>query len=414
MADLHNVYLIVQFHPHGEDLHPRVIGKFFLDQEHFEVLEDHVGWLSDLQKESPSEASRVIWRLANSMYYKVVSVEDVRQGRHPELIPETPVPPSAGPESRFEYHRVGVPEAQLVEFHEGKAYLDGYPLSPEDLQQMLDNVQAGSATLGYKAPEEESMQKAEEFFMSLAKVEPKLEAALAGLRSAVKAGHVHPDVLKHLTREIFTDSMVPSIGNKKAYQDFLSRPKQGIHIRADGANFGDINKKFGFETGNQAIKALFTAVREAMDETVGRSHGKVFRIGGDEGHFLVPTHEHAALFARSLRNKLEAIPPVGGTHPLAMSLGFGSTPEHAELAMINAKVKAKEDPGYRTGKVKTHAASQVPGFEGHIPTGPDQLNLRPLPSAVPQAQPAVSPPQQTSSPDTQKPQNTEAPKSSLS
>jgi GGDEF domain-containing protein len=380
MEGLQNLYLICQMHPYGDDLHTTIIGKFYLDKEHFEVLEDHVGWLEGLQKETPAEVAQTIWKMANSMYYKVVSLEDVRQGKYPELIPETPVPPSAGPESRFEYHRLGMANPQLLEFHEGKAYLDGHPLSSEDLQQMLDNVQAGHATLGYKS--EEDVQKAEELFLTLAKVEPQLEAALQGLRAAVKAGHVHPDVLKNLTKEIFTDSMVRGTGNKKAYLDFLGRPKQGIHIRMDGNDFGPINKIHGFETGNMAIGAMGGAIREAMNEAVGRSNGKVFRIGGDEFHAFVPSHEHAAQFARAVRNKLEAIPAVGGTHNLSLSIGFGHTPDHAELALINAKGQ-KKATGAKPGQAKTHAASQVPGYEGHIPTGSDQLPLRPLPTENP-------------------------------
>jgi len=390
MEGLQNLYLLCQLHPHGDDLHTVIAGKFYLDDQHFEVLEDHVGWLKELQDKPPAEAARVIWRLANSMYYKVVNMEDMRQGKHPDMIPETPTPPSPGPESRFEYHRVGIPEAQLVEFHVGKAYLDGHPLSPEDLQQMLDNVQNGSATLGYKQ-EEDGLQKSEEFFMSLAKVEPHLDAALQGLRSAVKAGHVHPDVLKHLTNEIFTDSMVKGLGNNKAYHDFLSRPKQGVHIRMDGNDFGGINKTHGFETGNKAISAMGGAIREAMDEAVGRSQGKAFRIGGDEFHAFVPSHEHAAQFARAVRQKLEAIPAVGGTHNLSLSLGFGHTPDHAELALINAK-GAKKASGARPGQSKTHAASQVPGYEGLIPTGADQLPLKTIPQMPAQTVAAAAQP----------------------
>jgi len=389
MEGLQNLYILYQLHPSGDDLHAVVAGKFYLDSEHFEVLEDHVGWLADLQKQTPGEASRVIWRLANSMYYQVVNMEDMRQGKHPDLISETPLPPSPGPESRFEYHRVGMPEAQVLEFHSGKAYLDGHPLAPEDLQHMLDNVQQGAATLGYK--QDDDLQKTEEYFMSLAKVEPHLDSALQGLRAAVKAGHVHPDVLKHLTNEIFTDSMVRNVGNKKAYEDFLSRPKQGIHIRMDGNDFGGINKIHGFETGNKAISAMGGAIREAMDEAVGRAHGKVFRIGGDEFHAFVPSHEHAAHFARSVRQKLEAIPAVGGTHNLSLSLGFGHTPDHAELALINAK-GVKKAAGHKPGTSKTYAASQVPGYEGHIPTGADQLPLKPIPEAAPApTQPAQAP-----------------------
>ena len=166
----------------------------------------------------------------------------------------------------------------------------------------------------------------------------------------------------------------------------------------DGNDFGAINKIHGFETGNKAISAMGGAIREAMDEAVGRAQGKVFRIGGDEFHAFVPSHEHAAQFARSVRQKLEAIPAVGGTHNLSLSLGFGHTPDHAELAMINAK-GAKKAALYMIGKAKTHAASQVPGYEGQIPTGGDQLPLKPLPPPEPKPVPVqVVQPEQPSAP----------------
>lgn len=381
--DLSNIYYVYRLHPHGtDDLHHQLVAKFLLTKNHFEVLEDHTGHFEKLASKTPGEISASIHALSRSMYYKLVNLQDLHEGKHPEFIKEHVAEPTLGPESRFEYHRVGMPEAQVLEFHAGKAYLDGHKLEDQDLQLLLDNAQQGHATIRY-SQQEEPVEKAEEFFMSLSKVEPHLEQALAGLRAAVKSGHIDPKVLKTLTGEIFTDSMVKRMGNKKAYQDFLSRPKQGIHIRMDGNDFGSINKKHGFETGNQAIGSMGNAIREAMDEAVGSKHGKVFRIGGDEFHAFVPSHEHAALFARAVRQKLEAIPHVGGTHSLSLSLGFGHTPDHAELALINAK-GAKKAAGYPQGQAKTHAASQVPGFEGHIPTGPDQLNLKPIPEIHPQ------------------------------
>ena len=383
MDGLHNLYLVYRVHPHGDnDLHHYLVGKFFLNKNHFEVLEDNANMFKKLEGKSPAQQAAYIHQLANSMYFKVVNMQDLVDGHYPELLQTYEPPPDMGPESVFEYHRVGMPEAQVLEFHSGKAYLDGHLLADQDLQLLLDNAQQGHATIRYKQTEE-SVEKAEEFFMSLAKVEPHLDQALSGLREAVKAGHVDPKVLKTLTGEIFTDSMVRSMGNKKAFADFLSRPKQGVHIRMDGNDFGSINKVHGFETGNQAITAMGNAIREAMDESVGRKHGKLFRIGGDEFHAFVPTHEHAAQFARSVRAKLEAIPAVGGTHSLSLSLGFGHTPDHAELALINAKGEKKK-AGYKIGTAKTHAASQVPGFEGIIPTGTDQLNLKPIPQMHPQ------------------------------
>ena len=380
--DLHNLYYVYRVHPHGtDDLHHLLVGKFILTPNHFEVLEDHTGQLNRLANKPPAQIAAYIHKLSDSMYFKLVSMQDLMDGKHAEFIKPYEPPPDMGPESTFEYHRVGMPEAQILEFHAGKAYLDGHLLQDQDLQLLLDNSQQGHATIRYKQ-DQDPVEKSEEFFMSLSKVEGGLEQALAGLREAVKAGHIDPKVLRTLSGEIFTDSMVRSMGNKKAFTDFMSRPKQGIHIRMDGNDFGSINKQHGFETGNLAIQAMGGAIREAMDEAVGRKHGKLFRIGGDEFHAFVPSHDHAAQFARAVRQKLEAIPAIGGTHRLSLSLGFGHTPDHAELALINAKGEKKK-AGYQLGTAKTHAASQVPGFEGNIPTGQDQLNLKPIPQMHP-------------------------------
>lgn len=399
MLDLSNIYYVYQVHPHGDDeLHRVLVGKFVLTSHHFEVLEDHTGMLQGVGKK-PAQAAAFIDRLAHSMYYEVVNLEDIQQGKHPELLKEVAMDEQdLGPESKFEYHRQGIAEPQTLEFMGGKAYLDGFELSEQELQVVLANVQSGAATLKYK--DQESVEKAEEMFMSLEKVEPHLEQALKGLREAVKAGHVNPNVLRTLTGEIFSDSMVKRMGNKKAYADFLSRPKQGVHVRMDANDFGGINKLHGFEAGNQAITAMGNAMREAMDESVGSKHGKLFRIGGDEFHAFVPSHDHAAAFARNLRSKLEAIPTIGGTHNLSVSLGIGPSPAHAETGLINAK-GAKKAAGYQPGQAKTHAHSMMPGLEGPVPVGEGLPLMSPPQSvrpALPPATPAGSPPAQSATP----------------
>jgi GGDEF domain-containing protein len=210
------------------------------------------------------------------------------------------------------------------------------------------------------------IKKAERYFQTLAKIEGHLAEALGKLREATKSGGLDPKVLQTLTSEIFTDKMIPGLGNKKAYEDFMTRPKEGVHIRLDGNDFGSINKLHGFETGNAAITSMGGALRQAMDEAVGSKHGKAFRIGGDEFHAFVPDYESAARFARHLRGKLESIPEIGGTHKLSFSIGLGHTPEHAEQAMIKAK-GAKKTAGYASGMAKTHVHSLVPGREGAVP-----------------------------------------------
>lgn len=366
------IYYVYSMHPHGDEVHRRLTGKFALDEHgQVHVLEDHAGMLDGIDKMPHNQAARKIQSLQDSMYTEVVNMDDVASGQRPDLIDKIPSPNKGdvgGSPVEYLYHRIGMEQPQKLQFANGGAQLDGYQLSDIELGKMIENLRSQRATLGRLQDMADKVTKNEEFFTGLAKADPELAGALGHVRSAVKAGTMHPDVLKTLTNHIFKDSMVPSMGNKKAYEDFVQRPRQGgVHVRLDGNDFGDINKKYGFEAGNQAITHMFGAVRSALDDSVGRKNAKSFRIGGDEGHVFLPSHQHAARFVRSLKQKLEAIPPVGGTHGLSMSVGVGTDPGNAEHALIQAKT-AKKSSGYQMGQAKTHAYSAIPGMEGHLPT----------------------------------------------
>lgn len=384
MITLKDIYLVIKLHPHDSgDIHSTVCGKFVLTDSMFHVLEDHCGWLGELESKPPHEIYKFIYHLRRSSYYRIVSLEEVRGGLYPDLLPSVEIEEHEPPITRFTYqHTTG--QQQTLDFQGGKAFLDDFELSPEEVKVLLDNAHTGNATVFAKS-------ESEEVFMSLYKIEPGLQDAFAALRQAVKSGAVHPDHLKTLQREVFTDSMVPGVGNKKAYADFLSRPKKGVYIHMDGNDFGQINKVHGFETGNKAISAFGNAMRQAMDETVGRSKGKLHRAGGDEFMAFVPSHEEAAHFASKLREKLEAIPAIGGTHNLSVSMGLGHTPDYAEHALIQAK-GAKKKSGAAPGQAKTFAHSNVPGFEGPVPVSPDQLPLVAPPKA-PEIAPTVAAPE---------------------
>jgi GGDEF domain-containing protein len=227
------------------------------------------------------------------------------------------------------------------------------------------------------------------------KIDPGLATALGAMRSQVKAGAIDPEHFKRITSEIFTDPMT-GMGNKKAYADFLTRPRPGVHVRIDGNDFGDINKVHGFEAGDGAIKAMGTAIREALHGTVGKARAKSYRLGGDEFHLHVPDVRSASRFARAVREKLESIAPVGGTHGLSLSMGFGHDPTTAEMALINAKT-AKKTTGYKPGQARTHAHSLVPGAEGAIPVentvkpalAPPTVTTPPAPEQIAKAQRAL-------------------------
>lgn len=212
----------------------------------------------------------------------------------------------------------------------------------------------------------------------LIKVEPELARHLQALRAA------SPDSARFLAQRLFSDSMVKGVGNKLAFEDFLSRKRGGVHVMLDANDFGRINKKWGQSVGDDAIRAMGGAFSRAS-----RAHGgKLFRVGGDEfrAHFESP--EQAYAFVRSARQEMENLPPVRGEHFHSASIGLGHSPEHAEQALIHAK-NAKQRAGYIPGQAQTHAHSLLQGAVGEVPVSDEPEGLPPgLKQAVP---PGTSP-----------------------
>ncbi len=362
-----NIFYVYSVFPKEDKLDRRFLGKFLLDSEgDLHVLEDHYKKLASLETDDSDLAARKIQSLQDSMYTEVVCLQDIVDGKRPDLIQETESQPKdTGPNiSEYEYHRIGLESPQTLRFENGQAFLDGHPISDVELDKLMENVQSQKAHLDRKEVKSE-LEKKEELFRSLAKADPHLAEALSHIRMAVKEGSMHPDVLKTITGHIFKDTMIPSMGNKKAYQDFLSRPKQGVHVHLDANDFGSINKVHGFEIGDQAIKAYGTAIRNALDESVGRANAKAFRVGGDEIFVHVPSHEHAARFVRAVKKHFAKIAPISGTHQVSASIGVGEDPKTAEHALIQAKTMKKAS-AYKLGEAKTHAYSAIKGQEGHL------------------------------------------------
>ena len=173
--------------------------------------------------------------------------------------------------------------------------------------------------------------------------------------SLKKIRKLDPDSAKILSKRLFNDTMVPAVGNKLAYDSFLSRPRGGVHVMIDGNDFGAINKKWGQSMGDEAIKTIFNTVSRSSR----KMRGKAFRVGGDEGRLHFDTPEQAHAFARDVRQNLESIPPIKGQHGYSLSIGMGGSPEEAEKALINAK-NEKKSMNYPIGEAKTHIHSLLP------------------------------------------------------
>jgi diguanylate cyclase (GGDEF)-like protein len=388
----------------------RLLGKIMIHDGRAALVSDYHGFLSKFPHEAPIDAQlqRRLDRLFNSSYVDVVSKADLANGLRPDLIAETKLPlkPANGgqvqpdprallasaqvsqPPSVFEYRRVGMDQSHTVEITAGKVLLDGTELGDEEARKVLDNVQRGVATLRYKKMDLSPLQKFEQMLIGLHKAEG-LANSMDALKALVAAGHLPQEHFDNIRRELYADEMVPSLGNKRAFHEhLLNEGRGGVHIMLDANDFKSINDDLSHEHGDAAIKSMGEALRSAVDKTVGPEQAKVHRFGGDEFHVHVPSHEHAAMFLRSLREHLEAVPPVGGTHKLSMSAGIGPDHKTADKALNEGAKGQKKaavaalggDPNERAGKIRAphalYAHSAMPGLEGPVPTGHDQLPLK--------------------------------------
>lgn len=397
--DDQKMYDLYSVEPGGATAKNHLVGRFLLTGNDFEPLADYFGFMSRIPAGTMDEnAMKQLRALQNSPYFRCVDRSEVAQGKHPDLIPEAEFPSAPRdtemkPAAVWTYHHPIMQEPQTLEARDQDLFMNGQLLSAIEAHRIMENIRSKVAQVRYKLPAPpsqvlsvpEAIAKAESNMVALDSLEKAIDPALASALSQIKTSN--PDAHRVVSRHIFVDPMVEGVGNKKAYEDFLSRPREGVHVRLDANDFGSINKVHSFEHGNNAIKAMGGAIRDARDEAVGQKQGKVFRIGGDEFHVHVPSHEHAARFMRALRSKLEALPPVGGTHALSFSAGIGRSAEEADAASIQAK-KAKKDAAYPIGQARTHAYSAIPGSEGHVPLDRESL---PKPDHAPAPVPMPTP-----------------------
>lgn len=394
LKHLHNVYVVKI----GRDGQPRrhPAGRFLTAGRHLHILEDYHDLLSRHLQEGPLDLNhfQALHRLKNSQYLDVVSQHDLEQGHRPDLLPEVEMKDTTRAPSAFEYHHKGNVSPDTVEFRDGVPHFNGAPTTHPHVHALLQNARSGLATLRYRQerPREQAIKKMESAFLELQKADPsKLTDTFAKLRELVAAGHLDPEHERILATHIYKDAMIPEIGNKFAYTDFLSRPRDGIHVIMDGNDFKSVNDKYGHHVGDEAIKSMGRALRAAMDESTGDEHGKLFRMGGDEFAAHFPSHEHAAKFARLAQKKLGEIEPIAGSHRLSMGFGIGHTPEHADQALYEAK-KQKYHPEtmshpdsrmwqskFPKGAAPSMAHSLVPGMEGAVPLDETQFHISPPP-----------------------------------
>lgn len=340
-----NIYYIFNVKPHeAGHLERLLLGKFVLDNGHFEILEDH-GLPKGLAAKSPAEAANIIHRYTSSMYYEVVNLQDLMNGLHPELIKDHETKESMDedlratigknaatetPSSEFEYDRIGGEGPRILSVSDGQVFLDNHLLNQDEIDRVQSHVRDGKAFLRRR------MRKSEGIF--------------------------NPGMQRHLEE----DSSIPGVGNLRAYNNFMKSPPPGLHMHINLHDTRHINQTHGHEMGNRAIRALGTGLKDVARTLIGKE-AKVFRLGGDKFAVHVPSTEGAALLARGIRQHLENIPPVKGTHRLSVSVGVGPSKEHAQWALHDSTGE-RNRRGYPPGQAKTHVSMRIPGgLDGPLP-----------------------------------------------
>lgn len=387
----------------------RPVGRYMHFHGRVDHLEDPYKLLSQIAPEGPSILGDLLSAhglggaaitTAQSIPAAPQTTAEANGGQAaPEVQPEAPaatlaatrvlLPPPPRP-AVFDYFRAGMTTPHTLEFGASGAALDSQALDEQELALILDNLKSGVAQLKYRAMGPDIVDH------DLIKAEGDAsdpEEALAGVAKTL--GEDHPYV-KILRQHIFEDAMTPGLGNKYAYEKFRAKNKPGVYISHDVNDLkSGLNDRLGHDAGDQAIKAVGHAMREA-GKTSNATH-KAFRAGGDEFVTHHATMEDAANYMRQLHHHLDQVPPIQGVHKVSLSSGLGHDFQSADKALYEAKKGKFGATGARAfapGKVPHLAHSLVQGHEGPIPA---MSTPPPAPSAaisalkqnVPSAPPSV-------------------------
>ena len=355
MTPVFDTFLVYSLHPDLKRMkvHPRLVGKYLLHDGIIHVVEDHDGILDGLDEQPLAQNQSRIQSLMNSHYYlvdkkkppddhkevndwenEVFSDSDAADGGEVEK-------PSR--DGVFHYHREGYNVPRVLEAKSGNLTLDGKDVSREEVQVMIDNAKKGAAKITYVKPPAfaEFRKTAAE---ASAPAAPGDEGGHLGALSRAQLLLSKEDY-DALRNAIYQDEMIPSLGNKKAHNDFLATPQAqgGVHVMLDGDGMKAINDVHGHQAGDEAIRSLGNALRSAIDKTVGQENAKAHRFGGDEFYFWTKTPEHAHTVLRQLHENLANLPDIGGTHKVGFSAGIGENRQIADAALAHAKDQKKAE-----------------------------------------------------------------------
>lgn len=347
-VDLSSIYNI---YSNTDAKHSRLMGRVVVTADEMSVLADYDNVLQGLDGPVTPKRLKQFAQWCNGSHSFGVSLQDLKEGKHPDLIPEKKLPDTdestaheGDDEKWFKVQRDDLDDPMMIKFKEGKAYIadSDSPLNQDELAHILDLAKQGKASIRHHKPVEHMLA----MMKSLSKAEPEEQKKGA-------------DLSEHL----FQDPITPGLGNRKSFQQAAQAP--GVYVMLKGNDLPSMSRVHGSKTEEAAHKAIGSSLVDALQEHEG--HG--YRLHGDQFMANLPSHEHAAKFLRSLRGKLEGVTPIGGTHKLSMNAGLGNHPLTAKAALLQAE-KAKGLGSHLPGSSPGYAHSLVVGSEGPISVEP--------------------------------------------
>lgn len=378
-------YLVYALHPLEDRVDARLTGKYLTHDGVVHVVSDHDGVLEGLDGARISSAENRLSMLRNGYHYTTVKKDifppEPQEPQDDELAwerevfgnggEETQVDPPASSDGHFKYQREGHDTPRSIEIRGGQVLVDGQPLPEDEVGSMVDNVRRGVATLQRVVPPNFAKSATEAYISMGVLQKGDLNHSFEALRALVGAGHLHQDHYDALRRELYQDEMIPGLGNKRAFRDFVKNPghQGGVHVMLDGNGMKSINDTHGHEAGDHAIVAMGQALRSAIDSVPNANTVKAHRFGGDEFHFYAPDAAHAQVILRRFREHLDAMPPIKGTHKLGMSAGMGADPVQADSALYTAK-EASRGKGMSLTAHSLHPTAPGPVDVNNAPAPP--------------------------------------------
>lgn len=272
-----NKYVVYEVTPRSSGQADRALAAVFVIKDgKFHLLEDYTDLFSQFDKDGmpiEGQLARRINSVIHSSYLHLSTASQDRGDRPDPVLPKLKEPDHQS----FTYQHKDMHAPVPLVFSNGHFFLNGSPVSIEELEEMHNQAASGEAKITYP----QDLFKAEE------------------ASRPVQASGMDMD----------RDYNYPDVRNLHAYKKFMETEPKGMHIfvRTEAV------EKILEEEGATNIDKVQTSISNMLFEAA--EGNKVFHIGRDSYYVFVPTYEDGAKFISNLEAIVEHMPVIHAHHP---------------------------------------------------------------------------------------------------